>query len=88
MTFFFFGFSIMANLQLRIDDDLRDRAQAVAEEMGLDLTTAVRMFLHQMVRCRGLPFQPTASPALFPENAAAAAKSDEKDADSRRSLVE
>jgi DNA-damage-inducible protein J len=48
----------MASLQVRIDDQLRDQAQAVAQGMGLDLTAAVRLFLTQMVRENGLPFQP------------------------------
>lgn len=50
----------MANLQVRIDDTLRLRAQEVASSMGLDLTQAVRLFLHQMVRVNGLPFRPEA----------------------------
>lgn len=57
----------MAYIQFRIDDELRDKAQAIAAEMGLDLTTAVRMFLHQMVRQKGLPFRPTAEPEMSAE---------------------
>ncbi|GAB1826991.1 MAG: type II toxin-antitoxin system RelB/DinJ family antitoxin [Burkholderiales bacterium] len=53
----------MANLQVRIDDKLKAQAQIVAESMGLDLTQAVRMFLHQMVRENGLPSVPW--PILF-----------------------
>lgn len=52
----------MANLQIRIDDSIRDRAQEVAASMGLDLTSAARMFLYQMVRVNGLPFRPKADP--------------------------
>lgn len=52
----------MANLQIRIDDSIRDRAQEVAASMGLDLTSAARMFLYQMVRVNGLPFRPEADP--------------------------
>ncbi len=52
----------MANLQIRLDDALRDKAQHVASEMGLDLASAVRMFLHQMVRENALPFRPSADP--------------------------
>ena len=48
----------MTNLQIRIDEQLREQAQAVAQGMGLDLTAAVRLFLTQMVRENGLPFQP------------------------------
>lgn len=52
----------MANLQIKLDDTLRDEAQSVASQLGLDLPTAVRMFLVQMVRHNGLPFQPTITP--------------------------
>lgn len=58
----------MANLQVRIDDALRVRAQEVASSMGLDLTQAVRLFLHQMVRVNGLPFRPEADPFYSERN--------------------
>jgi len=48
----------MANLQIRIDEDLRTQAQRVASALGMDLTTAVRIFLRQMVRENALPFRP------------------------------
>ena len=52
----------MANLQIRLDDSLRDKAQDIARAMGLDLASAVRMFLHQMVRENALPFRPSVDP--------------------------
>ncbi len=58
----------MAILQICIDDDLRLRAQEVASSMGLDLTQAVRLFLHQMVRVNGLPFRPEADPFYSEKN--------------------
>jgi len=58
----------MANLQVRIDEQLKDQAQAVAQGMSLDLTAAVRLFLTQMVRENGLPFQPKADPFYSAKN--------------------
>jgi DNA-damage-inducible protein J len=58
----------MANLQIRLDDELKNNAQAIASEMGIDLTTAVRMFLTQMVRNKGLPFTPSLDPFYSHEN--------------------
>lgn len=55
----------MANIQVKVDDLLKARAQAVAADMGLDLASAVRMFLTQMVRVNGLPFQPYAGSDPF-----------------------
>ena len=46
----------MHTLQIRVDDDLKARAQAVADNLGLDLTSAIRVFLKQFVRENGFPF--------------------------------
>ena len=58
----------MANLQIRIDENLRAQAQSVAMSMGLDLPSAVRLFLTQMVRENGLPFRPQAEPFYSARN--------------------
>lgn len=60
----------MANLQIRIDDYTRDRAQEVAASMGMDLPGAVRIFLYQLIRENGLPFQPKADPFYSQSNMA------------------
>ena len=64
----------MASVQVKVDDQLRKKAQAVAAEMGLDLASAVRIFLTQMVREHGLPFRPRADPFYSPKNQAHLAK--------------
>lgn len=51
-----------ATIQLRVDQQVRDRAQQVCAQMGMDLTTAIRVFLNQMIVDNGLPFQPKADP--------------------------
>ena len=48
----------MVNIQVRVDNSLRIQAQQIAKAMGIDLTTAIRMFLVQKVNDRALPFQP------------------------------
>lgn len=60
----------MANLQIRLDDQLKSEAQMIAEGMGLDLTTAVRMFLKQMVTDHGLPFRLSIDPFYNDHNQA------------------
>ena len=65
----------MANVQVKIDDNLRDKAHAVAASMGIDLASAVRMFLTQMVRENGLPFKPTGDPFYNERNIALLEKS-------------
>ena len=46
----------MAVLQIRIDDELKKQASTLFDELGLDLSTAVRMFLKKAVLEKGLPF--------------------------------
>ncbi|MDO5297488.1 MAG: type II toxin-antitoxin system RelB/DinJ family antitoxin [bacterium] len=48
----------MANglLQLRIDDNLRQQAADIYAQLGLDLSTAIRIFLTRSVQVRGIPF--------------------------------
>lgn len=58
----------MANLQIRIDDALKDQAQMVVQGMGLDLSGAVRLFLAQVVKENGLPFRPTNEPFYSAKN--------------------
>ena len=60
----------MASVQVKVDDQLRADAQAVASGMGLDLASAVRIFLTQMVRENGLPFRPYADPFYSAKNQA------------------
>ena len=65
----------MANIQVKVDNQLRDTARAVAASMGMDLASAVRIFLTQMVRENGLPFKPTGDPFYSERNLAALEKS-------------
>jgi len=43
-------------LQVRIDDDLKDDADALFASLGLDTTTAVRMFLVASIRSGTIGF--------------------------------
>ncbi len=58
----------MANLQIRLEDSLKEQAQAVVHDMGLDLSAAVRIFLAQVVKENGLPFRPTNEPFYSVKN--------------------
>lgn len=48
----------MANtlVQLRVESTLRGQAIALFEKLGLDLPTAIRMFLSRAVQIQGIPF--------------------------------
>ena len=44
------------NLNIRIDEDLKRKAEAVFSELGLNLSTAMNIFLRYSVRYGGIPF--------------------------------
>ena len=43
-------------VQFRIEDDLKNDATALYEKLGIDLSTAMRMFLKRSVYVNGIPF--------------------------------
>ena len=44
------------NLNIRTDKSLKEHAELIFSELGLNMTTAVNMFLKTAVRERGIPF--------------------------------
>ncbi|HPK13979.1 MAG TPA: type II toxin-antitoxin system RelB/DinJ family antitoxin [Candidatus Paceibacterota bacterium] len=55
----------MATLNIRIEENLKNKAQKTFNNLGLDMSTAVKMFLHQSVKENALPFHPTNNPKLI-----------------------
>ena len=47
----------MDMLQVRIDDETKNKANALFNEMGIDLSTAVRIFIKKCLAVGGLPFE-------------------------------
>ncbi|MEG0153408.1 MAG: type II toxin-antitoxin system RelB/DinJ family antitoxin [Cellulosilyticaceae bacterium] len=49
----------MANtsMNIRMDSEIKRQAQELFAQFGLDMTTAVNMFLRQSIREQGIPFQ-------------------------------
>ena len=46
-------------LQVRVEDSLKDDAARIFENLGIDISTAVRMFLKRSVMENGIPFRMT-----------------------------
>ena len=44
-------------VQIRMDSELRDSAVETFEALGLDLPTAIRIFLKKSIAVQGLPFE-------------------------------
>ena len=55
----------MAQVNIRIDDDLKSQADSIFEELGLNMTTAFTMFVRQTIRQGGIPFEITTRTAPF-----------------------
>ncbi|MFI3202616.1 MAG: type II toxin-antitoxin system RelB/DinJ family antitoxin [Eubacteriales bacterium] len=41
---------------IRVEDEVKRKAVAIFSDLGIDMTTAVNMFLRQTIRHNGLPF--------------------------------
>jgi DNA-damage-inducible protein J len=54
--------SASTTLQVRLPRALRESASSVLEEMGLDLPTAVRLYLTKVAKTRRIPFPLEAEP--------------------------
>lgn len=49
----------MAQINIRMDDDLKQRADALFEELGLNMSSAFTLFVRQSLRQGGIPFEIT-----------------------------
>ena len=44
------------NINVRVDEELKGKAEAIFNELGFNMSTALNMFLHAAVRHGGIPF--------------------------------
>ncbi len=47
------------NVNIRLDEDLKKQTEKLLADMGLNMTTAVNIFLRQVLRTGGIPFEIT-----------------------------
>ena len=52
----------MANIQVRIDDNIKAEADSLFASLGLDTSTAIRMFIAAALDNRGIPFSVVQKP--------------------------
>lgn len=45
-----------SNMNIRMDKEVKEQAQRIFAELGMDMTTAVNVFLRQAIRYNGFPF--------------------------------
>lgn len=46
-----------STIQVRVDDELKTKSDALFKDLGTDTTTAIRMFLTQALAVNGFPFE-------------------------------
>jgi DNA-damage-inducible protein J len=47
----------MATIQLRIDDATKKSAKSILDKLGIDMTSAIKIYLKQIVINKGIPFK-------------------------------
>lgn len=49
--------NMASTIQVRVEDELKSKSDALFKDLGTDTTTAIRMFLTQAVAINGFPFE-------------------------------
>lgn len=44
------------SMTIRLDSSVKKQAQKIYSELGIDMTTAINVFLRQSIRSKGFPF--------------------------------
>jgi DNA-damage-inducible protein J len=62
------GGNQMAQVNIRIDDNIKDRADVLFDELGMNMTTAFTMFIKAALRQNGIPFELSIDPFYSESN--------------------
>ncbi|NTV22546.1 MAG: type II toxin-antitoxin system RelB/DinJ family antitoxin [Candidatus Yonathbacteria bacterium] len=57
----------MTTLNIRIEEKIKVKANKTLSSLGLDMSTAVKIFLNQVIIEDGLPFTPTNNKLMLKE---------------------
>ncbi len=70
----------MTVINIRTDEAVKAKAQDVLHELGLDLSTAINIYLRQIIKTKGIPFRVLTENGFTPdqEDAILAAMTDAK----------
>ena len=58
----------MTTLNIPVDDRLAKQAETIFDDIGMSLSTATTVFLKQVVRSNGIPFEVRLDPFYSSEN--------------------
>ncbi len=48
----------ISNINVRVDNEVKIAAELIFKKLGINMTSAINMFLRQTINDNGLPFQP------------------------------
>jgi len=57
----------MGNINIKMDDDLKEEAELLFSEFGIDATTAITMFYQAVIREQRMPFDISESDSFYSE---------------------
>jgi DNA-damage-inducible protein J len=57
----------MTQINIRIDDSIKKQADKLFDDLGMNMTTALTVFIKAAIRHRGIPFELTVDP-FYSEN--------------------
>lgn len=49
----------LTSINVRVDDELKEKSREVFDDLGLDLSTGIKIYLKQVVLRQGIPFDVT-----------------------------
>ena len=58
----------MAQISLRVDDDVKRNAEKIFDDIGLSMSAAINVFLKKVARERRIPFELSADPFYSESN--------------------
>ena len=62
------GSDFMAQISLRIDDDVKKNAERACADIGISMSAAINIYLKKLGRERRIPFEVSADPFYSDEN--------------------
>ena len=60
----------MANVSIRVDDVVKQKAESICSELGMSLSTATNLFYKKLINYGGIPFELRVDPFYSEENQA------------------
>ena len=49
-----------STITVRVEDDIKKKASSIFKEIGMDMSTAINVYLKQVIRSNGIPFSVSA----------------------------